>query len=131
VIRRATPLQIGFCGILVVSLEDLAARAARLTLPLAGGHPVLFKHASDFLRLADAVHPADVERAWPEHRRNNDPDTFQQAATLLRELIPRHSSLLTTEVYSQHPSEHCARCFAVEGLELASGAAILSILGYC
>lgn len=131
VMNRANPVQTEFGEIKVVSLEDLAARAARLTLPLANRQPVLSKHASDFLRLVNVVNLEDAERAWPQHRRIDDPETFSKAATLLREVIPYNANLLTTETYSQDTSENCSRCSTVEGLELASGEAILSILGYC
>jgi hypothetical protein len=57
----------------VVSIEDLVARNARLTLDLASNHPVAAVHAADFLRLAGLVDPARVEPVWLDHRKNKIP----------------------------------------------------------
>jgi len=42
-------------AIRLISLDDLTARAARLSLDLACGVPVARKYARDFLRLAERV----------------------------------------------------------------------------
>lgn len=131
VLHRANPVQTEFGPIHTVSLDDLVARAARLTLPLADRQPVLSKHASDFLRLVKAVNLEDAEQAWAQHRRVSDPETFQKAATVLREVIPNSTDLLKSPANSQNVSEHCSRCASVEGLELANREVILSVLGYC
>ena len=131
VMSRAYSVQTEFGAIHAVSLGDLVARAARLTLPLADRQPVLSKHASDFHRLVEVANLEDAERAWPQHRRVGDPESFRNAATLLREVIPYSADLLMSPAYSQNVSEHCSRCTTVEGLELANREAILSVLGYC
>jgi hypothetical protein len=72
-----------------------------------------------------------AERAWPQHRRVGAPESFREAATMLRELIPHSADLLMSPVYSQNVSEHCSRCAAIDGLKLANPEEIGSILGYC
>jgi hypothetical protein len=131
VMDRANPVQTEFGPVYTVSLDDLVARAARLTLPLADRQPVLSKHASDFLRLVKVANLEGAEQAWPQHRRVGDPETFQEAATVLREVIPNSTDLLKCPANSQNVSEHCSRCAGVEGLELANREVILSVLGYC
>jgi hypothetical protein len=131
VMNRANSVQTEFGATRAVSLDDLVARAARLTLPLANRQPVPLKHASDFLRLEKVANLAGAERAWPQHRRVSDPESFRDVATLLRELIPRSADLLMSPTYSQNVSEDCSRCAAVDGLELANPEAIRSVLGYC
>jgi len=131
VMNRARPVQTEFGAIHTLSLVDLIARAARLTLPLAHRQPVLSKHARDFMRLAKVVDLEDAEQAWPEHRRVGHPESFLEAATLLEQVVPRNTDLLMSPTYSQNVSGVCSRCAAVDGLELANPKAILSILGYC
>jgi hypothetical protein len=131
VLDRANPVQTEFGPIHTLSLGDLVARAARLTLPLADREPVPSKHASDFLRLEKVANLEDAEQAWAQHRRVGDPETFQEAATVLREVIPNSTDLLKSPANSQNVSEHCSRCASVEGLELANPEVILSVLGYC
>ncbi len=131
VMNHAHPVQTEFGAIPAVSLEDLVARAVRLTLPLIDSRPVPAKHASDLLRLLQVADAAEGERAWPRHRRTGDPESFRDAAALLREIISHRSDLLITPAYSRNPGERCSRCADVEGLELADPAVILSILGYC
>ena len=115
----------------IVSIEDLAARAARLTLDLAEGVAVPAKHAADFLRLSTMVDAALVEEAWHDHRKPAHPATFQQARRLLAELIPACPHLLITLKYSQDTEARCARCTAVEAFPLADARRIVSLLGNC
>ncbi|HZP04619.1 MAG TPA: hypothetical protein VFB43_06950 [Terracidiphilus sp.] len=131
VMNRASVVQTEFGTVHTVSLNDLVGRAARLALPLADGQPVLSKHAGDFLRLLKVANLEGAEQTWPQHRRVGNPESFQKAATLLRELILRNSDLLKTPTYSQSVSNHCSRCANVKGLELANREIILSALGYC
>lgn len=131
VMNRARSVQTEFGAIHTLSLADLIARAARLALPLADRQPVLSKHARDFLRLAKVANFEDVEHAWPEHRRMGDPESFQETATLLQQVVSQSSDLLVSPTYSQKVSGLCSRCAPVDGLELANPEAILSILGYC
>ena len=52
----------------VVSLEDLAARAAMLVLDLDRGEEVSAKHARDFERLIQVIDAHGTEAAWRDHR---------------------------------------------------------------
>lgn len=131
VLSRARSMQTEFGPILTLSFGDLIAHAARLALPLSHRQPVFSKHASDFLRLAKLPNLEDAEQAWPEHRRVGDPESFQEAFTLLQRVVPESADLLMSPTYSQNVSGVCSRCAAVDGLELANPETILSILGYC
>lgn len=131
IMSRATEVRFPGGMIRIVSLEDLLARATRLTLALADGFAVPSKHARDFLTLLTLAQPADVEEAWLDHRRAKDPAKFREAATLLSDLIPRHRDLLIAVKYSQEPAEQCQRCVPIGRFQLADPALVLSILGYC
>jgi hypothetical protein len=115
----------------VVSLEDLVARSARLALDIAEGFPVPAKHASDFVRLAELVDPAEVEAAWQDHRKPAHPATFGEAHSVLQELIPARQNLLITVDYSKDTEEVCPRCAPTAAFRLADPQWILSLLGYC
>src|SRR6266702_855324 len=131
VMDRANPVQTEFGAVHTVSLDDLVARAARLTLPPANRQPVLSKHASDFLRLVRVANLEGAEQAWPQHRRVGDPETFQEVTTVLREVIRNSTDLLKSPANLRNVSEHCSRCASIKGLELADREVILSLLGYC
>ncbi len=118
-------------AIQVVSLEDLVARSARLALDVAEGLPVPAKHASDFLRLAELVDPAEVEASWQDHRKPDHPATFREANRVLQELIPARQHLLATVEYSKDTDEVCPRCAPTAAFRLADPKRILSLLGYC
>jgi hypothetical protein len=128
---RTVNAELGSIPVRLVSLEDLAARAARLALDLAPGKQVEQKHASDYLRLTPLVDRSHVEVAWRDHRRPSDPMTFQETSSLLRNLIPARSSLLTTADYSQDTCLTCARCLPSPPFELADPELVCSLLGYC
>ncbi len=115
----------------IVSIEDLAARAARLTLDLAEGVTVPAKHAADFLRLSTMVDAARIEEAWHDHRKPAQPASFDEARRLLAELIPACPHLLISPKYSQDTEARCARCGALEKFPLADARRIVSLLGYC
>src|SRR3954452_24130881 len=104
---RTRNAELGSIAVRLISLEDLAARAARLVLDLAAGQQVEQKHASDYQRMATLVDASQVEVAWRGQRRTTDPMTFREANLLLRDLIPARSSLLTPADYSQ---DTCATC---------------------
>ena len=131
VVARAIDVGVPDGVLRVASLEDLLARAARLTLPLADGVPVPSKHAKDFLALLKLAPPNSVERAWVDHRRSHDPATFREVATTLCGLIQRRSDLLITPKYSHNPAQECRRCVPTGRFRVADPALILSILGYC
>jgi len=115
----------------LVSAADLVARAARLLLDLADGVPVQAKHANDYLRLVERVSPAEMEAAWPDHRRPSHPAEFREARAVLRNLIPARPDLLTVPEYSRNAEAICARCHPVTGFPLADPRTILALLGYC
>lgn len=128
---RAFPLNLPSGTMQVVSIEDLAARAARLTLDLAEGVPLPSKHATDFLRLAELVDPLQTETAWQDHRKSKHPETFAETRRLLQDLIPAHRELLITPRYSRDISELCPRCAPTAAFPLADPNEVLSLLGYC
>jgi len=115
----------------LVSIEDLAAREARLTLDLAQHVPVPSKHAQDFLRLIELVDDAEVEPAWQDHRNPQHPVTFAETKRLLQDLIPAHPELLITPSYSNNTEEICTRCNSTSAFQLADPKVVLSLLGYC
>lgn len=114
-----------------LSIEDLVARAARLTLDLAEHVPVPSKHARDFLRLMELLAPADVETAWQDNRKPNHPVSFAEANGLLQDLIPAHPELLVTPDYSNDTEKVCARCKPTSAFPLTDPSLVLSLLGYC
>jgi hypothetical protein len=128
---RTSNLDFSAGMIQVISLEDLAARTARLVLDLAGGVPMPFKHAIDFSRLAELVNPAEMEPAWLDHRKPGQPATFEETIRLLQYLIPAHQDLLMTPEYSKDTEEVCSRCRNTPAFRCADLKVILSILGHC
>jgi hypothetical protein len=115
----------------LISLEDLVARAARLALDLTGNVPTPSKYARDFLRLAELVNPADVEEAWRDQRKPGHPETFDEANTVLQDLIPARHDLLITPDYSKDTADVCPRCAPTPAFALADPNVVLSLLGYC
>jgi hypothetical protein len=128
---RTTKTALGSIPVRLISLEDLAARAARLVLDLAADQQVEQKYASDYLRIAALVDTLQVEVAWRDQRRPTDPMTFREANLLLRDLIPARSSLLTTSDYSQDTRATCPRCLPSPPFELADSDVVRSLLAYC
>jgi hypothetical protein len=128
---RTTNAELGSIAVRLISLEDLTSRAARLVLDLRAGQQVEQKHASDYLRMATLVDASQVEVAWSDQRRPTDPITFREANSLLRDLIPARSSLLSTADYSQDTRATCPRCLPSPPFELADPDLVRSLLGYC
>jgi hypothetical protein len=62
-LERSRLVRFGTRVLKLVSLEDLAARAARVVMDLEAGFAVSRKHAEDFLRLACATNPDLAEIA--------------------------------------------------------------------
>jgi len=118
----------------IVVRADISARLAEsfeTALELADGVPVQAKHANDYLRLVERVSPAEMEAAWPDHRRPSHPAEFREARAVLRNLIPARPDLLTVPEYSRNAEAICARCHPVTGFPLADPRTILALLGYC
>ena len=115
----------------LVSIEDLVARNARLTLELDLAQPVPAVHASDFLRLTELVDPARIEPVWLEHRKPDHPQTFAEAYERLKYLITARQELLITREYSKDVEQLCLRCKETAAFRLADRTLVLSLLGYC
>lgn len=115
----------------LVSIEDLLARVARLTLDLAQRVPMPSKHAKDFLRLMELVNPRDVETAWQDHRKPTHSRSFAETNRLLQDLIPTCPHLLMTPDYSHDIEKVCTQCKPTSPFRLADPAEVLSLLGYC
>jgi hypothetical protein len=128
---RTSRLNLYSATVQLISLKDLVAREARLTLDLAQSMPVPSKHARDFLRLVQLVDPADVETAWQDHRKPNHPVTFEETNRLLQDLIPSHPELLITPDYSNDIEKVCPRCEPTAAFHLADPKVVFSLLGYC
>lgn len=128
---RSRPVCFGTILIQVVSLEDLAARAASLLMDIERGAKVHRKHAQDFKSLSLAISLERVEVAWQDHRKPADPSTFKEASTRLRTLMELRSNLLMVPEYSHDVDVICPKCEVVEPFRLSSPLTIISILGYC
>lgn len=115
----------------IISLEDLTARAARLSWDLAANVPVAPKYARDFLRLLDIGSTDQVETAWQEHRKPHSPERFQDAANEIRRLVSTRSDLLVSPVYSTDVKAICGRCRDSTALPLVDAERMLGLLGYC
>jgi hypothetical protein len=116
---------------LVVCLEDLIARSARVLLDLAAGLPVARKHARDYLRLMEYVCASRMETVWRDHRKPAHPAAFQEAKAALRDWLPTSADLLIVPRYSQDPDAKCPLCDPDNVFALADPGAVLSLLGYC
>ncbi len=128
---RSQPVCFGASPIGVVSLEDLAARAASLVLDLEGGLEVPLKHATDFEQLVDAVDLGQIAIPWRDHRKNGQPATFAEASARIHDLIQSRRELLVASYYSKDINAGCPKCEDCGPFRSASSARIQSILGYC
>jgi hypothetical protein len=114
----------------LISLEDLVARLARLTLDLAAHMETPAKHAQDFLRLMELVDTKAVEAAWRDHRKPAHPATFEETSSLLHAVIATRSYLLITPDYSKDVTMVCPRCVNTGRFRLADPAVLRTVLGY-
>jgi hypothetical protein len=115
----------------IVAFEDLVARHARLCCDLLHGQKLAPKYARDFLRMLDFAKADQIEDVWKEHRKPNDPESFCEAASLLRNAIAERTDLLTSPVYSTDVNEVCTRCESTAAFRLADAKHVLGMLGYC
>jgi len=122
--EAATPFRI-------ISLQDLTARAARLSWDLADYVPLVAKYARDFLRLLKLAQPHELELAWQDHRKPHMPSSFAEAAGELVRLVESRSNLLVNLVYSTNVDAICERCKETPSLHPAHPAQVLALLGYC
>jgi len=98
---RSVPIEIHGTPWRMISIEDLAARTARLCLDLAFDTPLPAKHARDFLRLLPHADLDRMQPVWIEHRKPNHPEFFWDTASKLTELIAARPELQIDIVYSQ------------------------------
>jgi hypothetical protein len=131
IMTRTQSLEFPFGWSQLISREDVLARTARLLLDLRWSVPVPAKHANDYLRLNKLMHPSDVEVAWKDHRKPDDPVTFHEANPLVQGLIATHRDLLITPDYSKDVTRICSRCVPTAAFPLADPNLVLSLLGYC
>jgi hypothetical protein len=129
--RRTRSVQVGNSALLLVSLEDLAARAAAVLMDLTRRSVVPRKHASDFRRLMAIVDLNEIETAWRDHRKPNDPVTFSEASSRITDLIQSRGDLLVVPEYCRDVDAVCAKCEETGDFRMASAMTIMSILGYC
>jgi hypothetical protein len=128
---RARPMELCSAALRVVSIEDLAARSARLCMDLASGGQVPAKHARDFLRMLPLVEVDAMDAIWQEHRKPNHPPSFAAAAMLLLDLISTRKDLQIVPQYSLDARARCSRCQESETFPLVQAGRVLSLLGYC
>jgi hypothetical protein len=114
----------------LISLEDLIARLARLTLDLTAQIETPAKHAMDFLRLVELVDTKAVKAAWRDHRKPAHPATFKETSSLLHAVIGTRSNLLITPDYSKDATMVCPRCVNTGRFRLADPAMLRAVLGY-
>ena len=115
----------------IISIEDLTARSARLSLDLAEDQPTPAKHARDFLRLLPYVMENNMVAAWADHRKPSHPAAFFDGAKLLQKIIPARAELLVVPDYSHDCESKCARCEPTPCFPLAQAEIAQSLLGYC
>jgi hypothetical protein len=130
-IARAIAVEIDGGSLRMISVEDLTARIARLSMDLGCDTPMPAKHSRDFLRLLPLVETDAMESVWQEHRKPSDPESFAEVSRLLIDLIATRKDLQIIPSYSHDPDERCSRCEATEAFPLADAGHILSLLGYC
>jgi hypothetical protein len=131
VMDRVLAIELPSGSFRIISLEDLTARAARLSWDLAANVPVSPKYARDFLRLLDIVSMDRVEPAWREHRKSHGPERFSDASREIRRLISTRPKLLVSPVYSTDVDASCERCQDTMALPLGDAGRMLELLGYC
>jgi len=115
----------------IISLQDLTARAARLSWDLADNVPLAAKCARDFLRLLKLARPQELELVWQDHRKPPMPSRFAEAVRELVPLIESRSDLLLNLTYSTDVDAVCERCKETAALRPAHPAEVLALLGYC
>ena len=131
VMDRVQEIHPKFATFSMISVEDLTARAARLSWNLCEGRSVASKYVRDFLRLVELSTTESVESAWQDHRQAHRPESFETAVAEIRRALAARPELLVSPIYSTDPDAVCERCAATEALPLADARRVLAILGYC
>ncbi len=127
---RVSPIELGGFPLGLASLQDLAARHARLCWDLVEGKRVHPKYVRDFLRLMETVTVEEIEDLWEEHPKSHYPESFSEAVLELQRVIASRPALQVAWDYSANANEVCLRCQETKTLRLATGTRIYSILGY-
>jgi hypothetical protein len=83
-LSRAHRVELREGRFLVIAIEDLIARTARLLLDLTHGVMAPAKHADDFPLLSEILKPDDVQEAWADHRRPGQPAKFAEVSELVQ-----------------------------------------------
>ena len=113
----------------LISLEDIVARTTSMVLRcLRVSHTIDVKHARTFRRLAGLGEPAKLEAAWRDHRQQQE-ESFAEAARLATELLDAHPELAVREQYTSEV-KLCPECHDVGPFRRASPPLILRTLGY-
>jgi len=131
VMNRLQPIDRKFETFPMISMEDLTARAGRLSWNLCEGQTVAPKYVRDFLRLMELSTTESVESAWQDHRQAHRPERFEAAVAEIRRALAERPELLVRPVYSTDANAVCERCVGTATLPLADARRILAILGYC
>lgn len=113
----------------LISLEDLVARTTSMVLGcLRRRHTIDVKHARTFRRLTGLGDPAKLETAWRDHRQEQE-ESFAEAAGLAQELLDAHPELVVREQYESEV-KLCPECRDVGAFRRARPPLILQTLGY-
>jgi hypothetical protein len=131
VMDRVLEADLGFGVYKIVSLQDLTARAARLSWDLSGDATVAPKYVRDFVRLLEIANADDVETVWQEHRNRHSPERFSDASIEVGRLMEAHAKQLAVPTYSTDVTAICERCRETAAFKLTDANQILAILGYC
>jgi hypothetical protein len=131
VLSRTTDVTTAIGSLRLVSAEDLTARLARILLQIGKRTPVASKHAEDFVHLMEIVDFRVMQPIWSEHRRPDQPESFEEAGRLSLHLVKTHQHLLVVPRFSTDVGERCDRCMPTTPFRLADAREVLSILGYC
>jgi hypothetical protein len=114
----------------VLSIEDLVARMTALVCGrLRSGREIDAKYVRSLMRLTYLGKPAQLTEAWADHRQDDVPETFEEAARETRQLLARRPQLVVSEEYSAVRSA-CDRCKDYGRFRLAAPETIIDILGY-
>ena len=91
-------------------------------------HTIDVKHARTFRRLTGLGDPAKMETAWRDHRQEQE-ESFTEAAGLAQELLDAHPELVAREQYESEV-KLCPECRDVGPFRRARPPLILQTLGY-
>jgi hypothetical protein len=126
---RAALFKCGQGSVAVLSLEDQASHAAAECMKTTRGGKVASKHMRDLDIMLPLVDRVTVEDAWMDHRRDADPDRFEEAAAQIRNHLADNAGCFVDLAYSTDITAHCPRCRPARTFRPAPQEAF-AILGY-